>query len=136
MRNSTPMASSMPWRTGVGGSVMISSRSTTVLPTSSTNSARDSLSRWRYCTMVSSASRRVGWCDSSRLMTPKSESWRDSAMRRPKVGQLLSWADSSSRQATAEEGKRCSGFSISVWLRPALRSICCGLRPRCWATSM
>ncbi|MNT52252.1 hypothetical protein D3C72_1892680 [compost metagenome] len=69
-------------------------------------------------------------------MTPKSESWRDSAMRRPKVGQWLSWADSSSRQATAVEGRRWSGFSISDWLRPAWRSNCCGLRPRCWATSM
>ncbi|MNE83727.1 hypothetical protein D3C80_1805660 [compost metagenome] len=85
--------------------------------------------------MVSSASRRVAWWVSSRLIAPKSESWRDSAMRRPKFWQLLAWAEFSSRVTAAEVGMRCSGLSRIDRLRPASRNCCCGFRPRWRATS-
>ncbi|MNT71156.1 hypothetical protein D3C72_2096150 [compost metagenome] len=71
----------------------------------------------------------------SRLITPKSDNWRDSAMRRPKVGQAVASAAASSNLAPALTGMRWSGLASRARLSLAARNSGCGSRPISAATS-
>lgn len=120
----------------MGGSITISSRMMTMLPTSSMNIASDWFSRWRYSIMVCSASRSVAWCDSNRLTSPKCDSCRSSAMRRPKLMQFDSAADASSNDTPAWIGMSWSGLASIFVLRPKRRRMGWEFSPRgCCATS-
>ena len=85
--------------------------------------------------VVASAARSVGCWLIKRLITPKSDSWRDSAMRSPKVGQAEACAAASSSATQALTGTRWSGSSSQARRNCAWRSNGCGSRPSSRETS-
>ncbi|MCY1369360.1 hypothetical protein D9M69_563960 [compost metagenome] len=113
----------------------ISSRMRVCLPASSTNRPSDSLSTWRYWAMVCNAARTEGCCISSRLMGPKSDRVRASAIIRPTVSHPLTCAVMSSKATLLSIGIMFVGTDSICLVRPILRNSGWGLMPSWRATS-